>query len=135
MEWPINFASVAPRRAFEGESLRLCWRRRSKRARIVYDPLDVGRRIRVEDHHIIEVGRHLCQTFNDFVNHFDEPAGRSITALGHEEPLVEARGGAKHCERDGVLVRGNLVERGDQSEGGKTPVPSPGSRGLGPREE
>ena len=36
MEWPRTFASVAPRRAFEGESLRLCLLiRRSKRARIV----------------------------------------------------------------------------------------------------
>ena len=38
--------------------------------------LDVGRRIRVENDHIIEVGRHLCQTCYNFVNHIDEPAGR-----------------------------------------------------------
>ena len=36
MEWPKNFALVAPKRAFEGESLiLLCFRRRSKRERIV----------------------------------------------------------------------------------------------------
>ena len=94
----------------------------------------MGRRIRVEDDHIIEVGRHLCQTFNGLVNHSDEPARPSTPGLGHDEPLVEARGGETHCERDGILVRGNQVEQGDQVKG-KTPVPSPGSRGLGPREE
>ena len=35
MERFRQFASVAPRQAFMGESLRLCLRRRSKRARIV----------------------------------------------------------------------------------------------------
>ena len=30
--------------------------------------LDAGRRMRVEDDHILEVGRHLCQTFDDFVD-------------------------------------------------------------------
>ena len=54
--------------------------------------LDVSYRIRVEDDHIIEVSRHLCQTFDDFVNRFDEPARRRSTApLGHDEPLVKAR--------------------------------------------
>ena len=115
MKWPRKFAVVAPSRAFEVESLRLCLRRRSKRARIIFTWA------RVEDDHIIEVGRHLCQIFNDFVNHFDEPAGRSTAALGHDQPLVEARRSAKRRERDGVLVRGNLVERGDQIEERKHP--------------
>ena len=83
--------------------------------------LDVGRRMRVENDHIIEVGRHLCQTFDDFVNHFDEPAGRSTAALGHDEPLVEARRSAKRRERDAVLVRGNLEKRGDKIEERKHP--------------
>ena len=53
----------------------------------LYRP-DVGRWIRRKPDHIIEVGRHLCQTFNTFVNHFDEPAGRRTAALGYDEPLV-----------------------------------------------
>ena len=35
MEWAKKTASVAPRRAFEGENLMLCLRRRSKSARMV----------------------------------------------------------------------------------------------------
>ena len=35
MEWPRKFASVARNRALEGECFRLCFRRRSKRERIV----------------------------------------------------------------------------------------------------
>ena len=34
--------------------------------------LDVGRRISAENDHIVEVGRHLCQTFNVLVNYLDD---------------------------------------------------------------
>ena len=98
--------------------MRLGLRRRSNRACIV---LTLGRRIRIENDHIVEVGRHLRQLFNDFVNHLNEPAARSTAALGHDEPLVEARGSAKRGERNHVLVHGNLVDRGDQIEEGKQP--------------
>ena len=48
---------------------------------------------------------------------------RSTAALGHDEPLVEARGGVKRHERDDVFVRGNLVERRNQNNKGKqTPI-------------
>ena len=86
------------------------------------DRLDVVRRIKVEEDHIIEVGLHLCQTFNDsvtfsdVVNHFAELARRSTVALGHDEPHMEARRSEKRRERGGVLVRGILVERGGQIE-------------------
>ena len=53
--------------------------------------LDVGRRINVEHDRIVEVGRHLFQTCNDFVNHLDEPTGRSVAALGLDAPLVGAQ--------------------------------------------
>ena len=86
MECPRKFASVVPRRAVGGESLRLCLRRCSKTARIV---MTWARRIRAEHHPIIEVGRHLCQTFDDFVNYLDKPIGRGTAALGHEEALVK----------------------------------------------
>ena len=46
----------------------------------------------IETDHIVEVGHHLCQTFNDFVDRLHEAAGRSTAALRYEEPLVEARG-------------------------------------------
>ena len=55
MEWLRNFASVAPNRAFEGGSMRLCFRRRSKRERIV----DMRYRIEIEHNDIVEVCRHL----------------------------------------------------------------------------
>ena len=96
--------------------------------------LDVGRRIRVEQYHIIEVGRHLCQTFNAFVNHFREPAERRTAALGYDEPLVEARGGANRRERDSVLVLGSLVERGDQLNRKNTSPFTKGSRTWSTRE-
>ena len=66
-------------------------RRRSESARTVLTwaelgessyRLDVGRRIRVENDHIVEVGRHLYQTFNEFVYHLDEPAGEALPPWG-----------------------------------------------------
>ncbi|MEO9747518.1 MAG: hypothetical protein ABJF95_00720, partial [Marinobacter sp.] len=51
----------------------------------------------------------------NFVNHI-EAAGQSTATLGHDEPLVEARGCAKRRERDGILVCGTLVERGEQKK-------------------
>ena len=69
-----------------------------------WNRLDVGRWIRVKKHHVVEVGRRLCQTFNDFGNQLDEPDGRSTAALGHDEQLVEACRSAKHRERNGVLI-------------------------------
>ena len=83
--------------------------------------LDVGRRIRVETDYIIEVVRHLCQIFNDLVNHLDEPDGRSTAPLGPDEPLVEARGSVKRREMNGVNVRGRLMERGGKVEEGNHP--------------
>ena len=131
MECPTIFASVAPRRAFLGGELEVVFAQvfegRSYRR-------DVGRRVRVENDHSTEVGRHLCQTFNDFVKHLDEPTGRSTPALGHDEPLVAVRGGVKRRERNGVLVRSNLVEQGDRIEEGKHPSVPQGVEDW-PREE
>ena len=70
--------------------------------------LHVGRRDSVKDDHIIKVGRHLCQGFDDFVNHFDEPdvpAGRSSASLGHGDPLVDARRSVKLAGRGTVSLR------------------------------
>ena len=41
--------------------------------------------------------------------------------MGLGKPLVEARGSAKRGESTGVLVRGDLVERGDRITEGKNP--------------
>ena len=92
--------------------------------------LHVDRSIRVKNDQIIEVGHHVCQIFSDFLSHLDEPAGRTSAALRRDGPLVEARGGVKRCERDGVVMRGCLVERGDQIEEGKHPPPPQGIEGL-----
>ena len=65
-------ASVEPRRAFEGDNLRLRLRgaleERTHR-------LDVGRRVGVEDDYIVEVGGHLFQALYNLVDSLDEPPG------------------------------------------------------------
>ena len=58
----------------------------------------------------IKVGRYLFQTFDYLVDNLDEPPGRSTAALGHDEPLIEARGRAKRRKMNGILVRGKLME-------------------------
>ena len=54
-------------------------------------------------------------------DNLDEPSGRSAAALGHDEPLMEARESANRRERNGILVRGNRMERKNQVERGKHP--------------
>ena len=83
--------------------------------------LDVSRRVGFEDDHIVEIGRHLFQALYDLVDNLDEPPGLSTAALGHDEPLDEARGSAKRRESNGVLVHGDLMERKKQVEQGKHP--------------
>ena len=45
-------------------------------------------------YHVFEVGCHLFQARDIFIGHLDESPGRFIAALGHNEPLIEARKGA-----------------------------------------
>ena len=75
----------------------------------------MSRRVGVEDDHIVEVGRHLFQALDNLVDNLDEPPGRSAAALGHGYPRIEARGGAKRREGNGILARGKLMERRTRS--------------------
>ena len=78
--------------------------------------LDVSRRVGAEDDHIFQVGRYLSLALDNLFDNLDEPPGRSTAALGHDVPFIEARGSAKRSERDGFLVRSNLMERRNHVE-------------------
>ena len=79
---------------------------------------DVSGGIRVEHDNIIEVGGHVGQAFDDFIDHLEEPLRRQAAPLWHDQPLEEARGRAECRERDRVLNR-YLVKRRDEIKKGK----------------
>ena len=81
--------------------------------------LDLNSRVGVEDDHIVEAGCHLIQALYNVVDNLDQPPGRRAASLGHDVPLIEARGSAKCRERNGIIVRGNMMERRNQVEQGK----------------
>ena len=87
--------------------------------------LDMRYRIRIEHNDIAEVSRHLGQVLNHLIDYLDEPPRRSAATLGHDEPLMEARGCAERCKWDGILMRLYLVERGHQVEQGGNALPGP----------
>ena len=49
---------------------------------------DVSDRVRVEDDHIVKVGRHLFQALYNLTDNLDGPPGRRAATLGHDEPLI-----------------------------------------------
>ena len=73
--------------------------------------LDVRCRIRIEHNDIAEVSRHLGQVLNHLIDYLDEPPRRSAAALGHDEPLVGARGCAECRKEDRILVSFFFMER------------------------
>ena len=74
---------------------------------------DVSGGIRVEHDNIIEVGGHVGQAFDDFIDHLEEPLRRQAAPLWHDQPLEEARGSAECREGYRVFVNRYLVERRD----------------------
>ena len=104
MEWFRKSVSVAPSLAFEGESLRLCLRSRSKRAWMFFRG-STG----LNHDDIVQVCRNLFQTLDNIVDHLHKPTRQRAAALRHNQPLVEARGGAKCREWDCIIAGGYLV--------------------------
>ena len=72
---------MTPTQAFEGESLGLRLRRRSKSARIV-SMWAVGS----ESDHIAGIGRHLFQTLDHLVDRLNQPPRRRAAALRQDKP-------------------------------------------------
>ena len=73
----------------------------------------------VEDDDVVEVGGDAIEVFGDLVDDLDEPPGRDVATLMHDEPLEESGGGAEGGEWYGVLVDNYLVERRHKVEQGK----------------
>ena len=82
------------------------------------DVVDVGSRIGGEHDDVVEVGGDAFKVCDDLVDDLDEPPGRGTAALRHDEPLEEPYGRAERGEGDGILVHGDLVERGYEVEQG-----------------
>lgn len=53
--------------------------------------LGVGRRIGIEHGHAVQRGCHLFRASYNLIGHLEKPAGRCTAALGHDEPLTDAR--------------------------------------------
>ena len=66
--------------------------------------------IQIEGDNVIEVGDHIGKTFDDFVDHLDEPSRRRAAPFWYDQPLEEARGCAECRERDRVFVNRYLVK-------------------------
>ena len=94
--------------------------------------LDMRYRIRIEHNDIAEVSRHLGQVLNHLIDYLDEPPRRSAATLGHDEPLIEARGCAERCKWDGILMRLYWWNGDTKSNRGETPFLGPRSLGPGP---
>ena len=71
----------------------------------------MGRGVGVEDGDVVEVGGDAVEVFDDLVDDLDEPPGRGVAALKHDDPFEESSGGSEGGEWYGVLVDGYLVER------------------------
>ena len=71
----------------------------------------VSRGVGVEDDDVVEVGGDAFEVFDDLADDLDEPPGRRVATLRHDEPLEEAGGGAEGGEWYGDLVDVYLVER------------------------
>ena len=75
---------------------------------------DVVGGVGVEDDDVVEARGDAFQAFDDLVNVLNEPTEGGTAALRHHKPLEEPVRRAKRRQRDGILVDGDLVERGDQ---------------------
>ena len=109
---PRKSPSVAPSLALVGGSLRLCFRRRLKRERFG----DMGSGVGIEDFGVIKRDGVAIEVFDYLVDDLDEPAGRGIATLGHDESIEESGGSAEGGKWYGVLVDGYLVERRHKEE-------------------
>ena len=67
----------------------------------------------------VKVGFYAVEVLDNLVYNLDEPAGRGIATLGHDEPFEEQGGGAKGGEGYRVLIDGYLVEQRHEVEQGK----------------
>ena len=69
----------------------------------------MGSRVGVEHDDVVKVGGDvsLMTSLMTLTNH-----GRGTAALWHDEPLEKPGGCAERGEGDGVLIDGDLVERG-----------------------
>ena len=72
----------------------------------------MGSRVGVEHDDVVKVGGDAFEVFDDLVDDLDEPPGRGIAALRHDEPFEKSGGCGERGEGDGVLIDGDLVERG-----------------------
>ena len=80
---------------------------------------DVVGGVGVEDDDVVEVRDDAFKAFDDLVNDHNKPTEGGTGALRHHKPLEEPVWRAKRRQRDGILVDGDLVERGDQVEEGE----------------
>ena len=108
MELPKKLASVAPSRAFEGESLILCLRSRSVRARVVLAWAGGS------ESNTISSSRYAATTCSKNL-----VTRRRAAALRHDQPPVNTRWGAKRRESDRALVSGCPMERRHEVKEGK----------------
>ena len=53
---------------------------------------DVSRGVGVEDDDVVEVGGDAFEVFDDLVDYLDEPPGRGVATLRHDEPLKRREG-------------------------------------------
>ena len=138
MEWPRKFASVAPNRAFEGESLHGVAQKvriggtqsclRGGKLEIVLSKVfeeganrpNMRYQVGIGHDDIIEVSCLLFQVLDHLIDDLDEPPRRGAAALRHSVPLIKACGCAERCKRNCVLVCRYLVNRGNQAEQGNT---------------
>ena len=86
--------------AFEGESLRLCFRRQEELLHIS----DVKGGVGVKDDDVVEVSSDAVEALGDLVDDLDEPAWNSAASLWHSQPPEEARGCAESSERYRILM-------------------------------
>ena len=90
----------------------------------------MSRGVGIEDDDVVEEGGDAFEVFDDLVDDLDQPPGRGVAALRHDEPLEELGGGAEGGEWYGVLVDGYLVERRHKIEQGRYASFSQGIKDL-----
>ena len=88
--------------------------------------LDMRYRIGGEHNDIVEVSCNLVEVLNRLIDHLDEPSSRIAAGLGHDELLVEADGCSERCKVCRILMRLQLMERGNQVKQGKPPFSAQG---------
>ena len=88
--------------------------------------LDMRYRIGGEHNDIVEVSCNLVEVLNRLIDHLDEPSSRIAAGLGHDELLVEADGCSERCKGCRILMRLQLMERGNQVKQGKPPFSAQG---------